>query len=257
MKINLKESFTSVFNEPNWIKKFAIGALFVSLFQLINVGLADYALKVQQAHTEVLLSKLGYQIIGAAFLLTILASLFYLVLLGYIIQYVHNKILDVDSSLPEWKNYFKQGLGSFSISLFYALVVLVPVMALHLNKQSMMILAFILLFLLSPFFSFAMILYAKNLKLNDAFDFKTIFSIFRRVIKASYLYSLIILAFMLWTASYDVIKLIPINYMFKIPFVLCFGFVDFWLRLVSVNIFVQIYKLSESRNAESLSNFVQ
>lgn len=249
MKINLKESFTSVFQDSNWIKKFGLGVLLVSLFPLINVGYSDYILKVQKAHTEVLLSPSGYQIIWATLILKLIALLFYLVLVGYIVQYTHNKINEIAPSLPDWKNYFKQGLCSCSISLFYAIVILIPVLALHLDKQSMVLLAFPLFFLLMPFSSFAMILYAKNLKFNDAFDFKNIFSIFRRVIKVSYLYSFLFLVFLLWTASYDTMRLIPINYAFKIPFVLCFGFVDFWLRLVSVNIFVQIYKLSESRKA--------
>lgn len=257
MKINFKESFTSVLQEPNWIKKFSLGAFFVSLPQLINIGFYEYALKVQKAQTEVLLSPSGYQILGAAFILKLVAAFFYLILMGYIIQYTHNKINDIAPNLPAWKNYFKQGLCSFSISLFFAFSILIPIMALHLSKQSMSLLFLILLFLLSPFLSFAMILYAKNLKFNDAFDFKNIFSIFKRVLGVSYLYTLIVLAFILWTGSYEIIKLIPIYYVLKIPFILSCGFIHFWLDLASVNIFIQIYKLSESRKVESLNNSVQ
>lgn len=254
MRIKIKESFISIFKEQNWFKKFSLGLFFISLPQLINIWYAGYLVKVQKAQTEMLLSPTGYQILGTALTLKLLAGLLYIVLVGYIIQYTHNKINEIEPSLPEWKNYFKQGLCAFSISLFYALVILIPVLALHLDKQTMSLVVLLLFILLAPFPSFALVLYSKKLKYNDAFDFKNIFSIFKRVIKESYFYSILGFIFILWNVSFDVIRLIPINYLFKVPLILGCGFVELWLSyFVSTNIIVQVYKLSESIKMETFT----
>ena len=250
MKINIKESFTSVFEEQGWINKFILGILFITAFPLIDVGSIEFGLHIQKSSTEMIYTKLGLGVISAILILKVFACLMYLVLIGYTIKYAHNKVHDIKPALPPWGNYIKQGFFGILISIFYILIVLIPVVALHLNGFSEHIMPYSLLFLLIPFMFFSMILYSKDLNINDAFDFKNILSIFKRVIKPSYLYALLVLPFAFWQFSYDIIKILPISIILKIPLVLAFGFVDFWLTLVGINIFVQIYKLSEDRKSK-------
>jgi len=133
VKINIKESFTSVFEESGWVNKFILGVLFITAFPLIDVGAIEFGLHVQKSSTEMIYTKLGLGVISAILLLKVFACLMYLALLGYTIKYAHNKVHDIKPVLPPWGNYIKQGFFGFLISIFYILIVLIPLVALHLN----------------------------------------------------------------------------------------------------------------------------
>lgn len=246
VKINIKESFTNIFEESEWRNKFILGVLFTTAFPLIDVGAVEFGYHIKKASTEVIYSKLGFEIIGIILLLKVFACLMNLALMGYTIKYTHNKVHDIKPALPNWGNYMKQGLFGYLIVTFYALIILIPIFSLHLSHLQMQLMNYPLIYILMPFISFSMILYSNNLNINDAFDFKNIFLIFKRVIKQSYFYGLLFLLFTLWHESFDIIKILPISIIMKIPMVLLIGFVDFWLTLVGINIFVQIYQLSEN-----------
>lgn len=250
MKIELRQALLDVFNEPNWINKFIIGILLVSVSKLTDVYLAGFITTAQKSTKEILTTAMGGHLIATVIFLKILAGILYLFVLGYMVKYAHNKINDITPSLLKWGNYFKNGLCYFSILIFYTLLILFIIFPMHLDKQYMELMMYFLLFLVSPIIYFATILYAKNLNLNDAFDFKKIFSIFSKVIGKSYFYSFIIFCIaILGQILNDVMKLVHMNYLIKVPFILTCGFIEFWISLASLALFVQIYKLSKNNNS--------
>lgn len=255
MKVELKQAFLDIFNGPNWINKFIVGVLLVSVSKLTDAYLAGFITTAQKSTKEILTTAMGGHLIATVIFLKILAGILYLFVLGYMVKYAHNKINDITPSLLKWGNYFKNGLCYFLILIFYTILILLVLFPMHLSKQYMELIMYFLLLLVSPIIYFATILYAKNLNLNDAFNFKKIFSIFSKVIGKSYFYSFIIFCIaILGQILNDIIKLAHMNYLIKIPFVLFCGFIEFWVSLASLALFVQIYKFSESSKIEDKSN---
>jgi hypothetical protein len=259
MKISIKESFISVFQETEWFNKFILGVLLISANPLIDTIYREFIVNTQKSQTEMLYTKSGFTIIAITLTLKAFFGLTYLILMGYIIKYVHNKINDIKPTLPKWSNYMKQGFCYLSISALYGLILITPLIMQH-PMGLVNILGFcVLLLMLTPFVFFSTILYSKDFKFNDAFDFKNILLIIKRTLKHSYLCTFLVLPLACWPFSYEIIKVIPINIIIKLPFVFAFGFVEFWLSFVSINIFVQIYKLSEYRKLkhEESSELIQ
>lgn len=254
MKIELRQALLDVFNEPNWINKFVVGILLVSVSKLTDVYLAGFITTAQKSAKEILTTAMGGHLIATVIFLKILAGILYLFVLGYMVKYAHNKINDITPSLLKWGNYFKNGLCYFSILIFYTLLILFIIFPMHLDKQYMELMMYFLLFLASPIIYFATILYAKNLNLNDAFDFKKIFSIFSKVVGKSYFYSFIIFCIAIFGQTLnDVMKLAHMNYFIKVPFILTCGFIEFWISLASLALFVQIYKLSQDNKSVDIT----
>lgn len=254
MKIELKQAFLDVFNEPKWINKFIVGILLVSVSKLTDAYLAGFVITAQKSTKEVLTTAMSGHLVATVIFLKILAGIMYLFVWGYMIKYAHNKINDITPSLLKWGNYFKNGLCYFSILIFYVLLILFIIFPMRLSKQYMELMLYFLFFLISPIIYFATILYAKNLNLNDAFDFKKIFSIFSKVIGKSYFYSFIIFCIaILGQILNDVIKLVHMNYPIKVPFIISCGFIEFWVSLASIALFVQIYKSSKNDNSVEIT----
>jgi len=164
--MNLKEAFTTPFSQDNWFLKIFTGSLFY------YSSYASYSI----------LANNGFPLLGLIFAIC-LAS----VTNGYMLSIIHNRSQSDETYYPEWtsniRTYMNRGLAAIIPVITYlfllgVIIIVGGIIAALLFKEPPLTVSFFicLLLALSPVFLFyPQVLYAKNLKIGDCFNFSEIF----------------------------------------------------------------------------------